>query len=354
MPKPACIADVFFPGNINASSGLTPIRLPFVSRTLALAPGSYALTGKTVLLGGNRNLGIGSYLLTGNNVTLKAARIFHVDAGSYALTGVSIQRTLMVAGGSYAVTGIAAALARSAPLDGFTTGLTGTWSMSRKMLSNYAANGGDFYHTTSSAVDIIYDQSGNSRNITDGGVAARRPAVSTAGSNSIACADFDGSTDSLSGAAISNFGTSSNFYLIITAVIDSVTLNNSLMYQNDLLMGDAGVFQGIYLRNNGPNAFGYNWDGSAGGDGGNTSFTTGAVHVFEWRHEGGVVYMTVDGTEVSASSGNTTTMTGLLSFFGRGTQFANGKMFEAATWSTVPSSGDRTTIRNAFKNYAGT
>lgn len=44
---------------------------------------------------------------------------------------------------------------------------------------------------------------------------------------------------------------------------------------------------------------------------------------WSWRHEGGAVYMGINGTEVSVASGNTSSLTGTLRMGGAGTQYSN-------------------------------
>lgn len=237
-------------------------------------------------------------------------------------------------------------------LDAYTTGNTGAWSMSRKLFSLYSAHGGSFYHATGGGVDTLYDQSTNSRDFI-GAFPSRYPTVATAGPKNLTCADFDGSSDYLQTAVgISDFFTATAGYMIITAMIDTVVLDSATAYLNDLLIGDSLQYMGIYLRNNGPHAYGYNF-ASSPGQWNNISFTENAVHIFEWKHESGIVSIIVDGVEVAIASGATQTVSGFLSLFGRGNQYANGKMFEAATWSVIPSSDERATIRQFFKTYAG-
>lgn len=197
------------------------------------------------------------------------------------------------------------------------------------------------------------DQSGNARNLTDGGIAVQRPTLSTAGPNSRACAEFDGSSDFLSvGSALSNFISAGSGLVLVSCIIDAINLNNTTAYQNDWLIADSSAFMGLFIRNTGGGqAIAYNWDGNE--DKATATIATATPYVLHWRHEGGNVYQGVNGTETSVASGDTTTLTGILRMGGAGTQFLNCKVFEAATFSTVPSGADVTTIINDCKTWIG-
>lgn len=230
------------------------------------------------------------------------------------------------------------------PLDGLSP--TGAWSLSRDLLSAYS--GGSRYTDVSGAISQLTDQSGNTRNFTDGGIVGQRPTLTTAGPNSRACADFDGSTDFLIASALSNFISASSGLMIVGCIIDAITLNNAVAYQNDSLLVDSGLFAGIYLRNTGGGqAIAYNWDGNE--DKAVATIATATPYVLHWRHEGGNVYMGVNGTETSVASGNTSTLTGILRM--AGSQYSNCKVFEAATFSTVP--GTMAAVISDMKTWIG-
>lgn len=238
-------------------------------------------------------------------------------------------------------------------LDGV-SGVTAAWSMSRDLLGSFA---GSRYTDVSGAVSSLNDQSGNSRHLTDAGTAARRPAVSTAGPNSVTCADFDGSSDHLGGAAASSFVTASAGYMLVSFIVDAVTANSGNPYENEPVIGDGGGFMGIYLRNTAgtpETAQAYNWDGSADVA---TSATidVATAYVVEWWHDSGNLYVCVNnGTPVSVASGNTSDLTGALDIghaYGGSGEFFDGKVFEAYTASAVPAS--RSTIAADFMTQIG-
>ncbi|WP_394891006.1 Ig domain-containing protein [Mesorhizobium sp. AaZ16] len=234
-------------------------------------------------------------------------------------------------------------------LDGLSP--TGAWSMSRDLLTAFA---GSRYTDVSGAVSSWNDQSGNSRHMAQA-TAGNRPLVATAGPNSIACADFDGTDDILVGSiAISNFISASAGYLVVSFLADTITVNNANAWSNHAIIEDFGQFLGLHLRDTGsPDTISaYNWDGNAD-VAARVEINAGTANVAEWRHEGGNVYVRVNGgTEASAASGNTQLLTGQLRF-GGASAWLDGKIFEVATFSTVPASGDRDAIVADFMTQVG-
>ena len=237
-----------------------------------------------------------------------------------------------------------------APLDGLSP--TTAYSFSRALLTSY---GGALYAATGGAIDTLNDQSGNTRNLT--GSATARPTATTAGPNSRACADFDGSNDVLNGStAISSLISNSAGFFIMSMVVDTVSLNNATITLNNGLFSDSGTFVGFILKNvsgTTPTVFAYNWDGNA--DTPSSAISLATAYVVTWRHEGGNLYLSVNGgADVSVASGNTSTMTGAIRFgsLGGATLF-DGKVFEFASFSTIPNSGQRTALIQDFGLHVG-
>lgn len=244
----------------------------------------------------------------------------------------------------------AAAATPTTPLDGL-SGLTGAWSFSRKLLSAYA---GAFYRDDGSGVaDILYDQSGNSRNFTENSVG---PQVSTFGPNSRACADFDAATDFLetAGNNLGVFIDNNAAFIIVSGVFDTLTNNDASSFRNHGMIGDASGFQGIYGKSGG-SVIAFNFDGSTDDD--TASISAGIGYVFTLRHEGGTLFMGVNGTEgAGVASGNTSTLTGIFRLgraFNTSATFLDGKVLEAAVFDTVPNGTLRSALVTDFKNYAG-
>lgn len=221
------------------------------------------------------------------------------------------------------------------PLDGLSP--TAAWSLSRNLLSAY---GGSRYSDVSGAITQLTDQTGNARNLTDNATVGHRPTLTTAGPNSRACAGFNGSSNFLtSGVAVplSSFISASTGVMLVSCIINAITLNNGTTYLNDWLLADAGQFAGMFLRNTGGGtAYAYNWDGND-----DHATATGVALstpcVLSWRHESGNIFMGVNGVETSIASGNTQTLTNGITMGGAGVQFATVQVFEAATFSTVPA-----------------
>lgn len=233
-------------------------------------------------------------------------------------------------------------------LDGLSP--TGAWSMSRDLLAAFAGNA---RYTTVTGVDSLKDQSGNSRNVNQA-TTANQPAVTTAGPNSRTCADFDGSNDGLVGAALSNFIANNSAFMIVSGIFDAITTTHTgaSIYQNNGLMGDQFGYWGIVARDADPDkAVGFNYDGSY--DILEPDISTGTVYVFTLRHEGGTLYMSVNGgAEISVASGNTQQLTGALAI-GRCFTVGNVKFFEGAIFSTVPGSSERAAIVADFIEHVG-
>lgn len=231
---------------------------------------------------------------------------------------------------------------------------TGAFSFSRKLLSAY---GGSFYTTNTGVVDSLKDQSGSSRDLGQG-TGGFRPTPSTAGPNSIACGDFDGTDDFLvSSAALSTFISAGSGYLIISVMVDAVTLNNAASYQNNGFVSNTGVHFGLFAKNVGgttPTFLAFNWDGNEDAPTG-TAFSLAKAYVLTWRHEGGTLYLSVNGgTETTVASGNTSDLTGTLrlGIAGAGTA-VDAKIFEMATFSSIPTAGQRGTLIQDFGSYIG-
>jgi hypothetical protein len=334
---------------------------------------AFADMGMGEAVGAASVAGVGASLFTGVGNSSGVGSAAGVDASTFTMTGVGSSSGVatvaavgrQIVGGVGSSTGVATVAAVGTtvpPLDPYTTNLTCAISLSRKLLSAYTANSGSFYGLTSGNISTIFDQSGgasaqSTHDFTDAGTSNRRAILTTAGNNSRACAQNNNtSTIRLAtSAALSAFIANNAGWVIISAYVDAVTLNNTnaaTPYLNDILFGDHSQFMGLYLRNNGPTAHAYNFDTNA--DDSNAAFSTGAAVIFEWRHDSGNVILTVNGTDASSTaSGNTGTMTGVLDLLGRGNQPCSAKVFELAIKSAVPGSTERAAIRNNFASWVG-
>jgi hypothetical protein len=223
-------------------------------------------------------------------------------------------------------------------LDG--TSPTGAWSMFRDLLTSFV--GGARYTTAGSEVNLLTEQTGSPRNFANSAT-GQRPVVATAGPGARACADFDGVNDFLTGStiALSGFLSAASGYIVVSFIVDAFTTSAVNIYDNSPIFADVGGFVGLHLKS--PNILAaYNWGGSANST--TTTIATGAPYVVEWRHDSGSLFLRVNGgAETSVASGNTTTLNALVNLGGV-TACANIKIFELATYSTVPALATRNAI----------
>lgn len=237
-----------------------------------------------------------------------------------------------------------------------TIGVTGAYSFSRDLRTPFI--GTSRYATSSGVVDSWTSQANNVRPFV--GTTTARPAVSTAGPNSRACADFDGTNDQLisTGYALSKFISPAKGYMAVSFMADAIVANDaSNPYNNDPLLGDQGGFMGLYLRNTTgtpETAQAYNFDGS--NDAAiSATINTATPYVVEWWHESGNVYVCVNnGTPVSTASGDTTNLGSVLGFghgYSGSGAFLNGQIFEAVICSEKPSG--RSSIAANMMNWIG-
>lgn len=238
----------------------------------------------------------------------------------------------------------------SHPLDGVTE-ITGAYSFSRDLLTSFI--GGTRYTDTAGAIDTAADQTGNSR--TFSGTTTARPTMTTAGPNSRACADFDGSNDRLvTAVAMSAFMSAAAGYMIISFMADTITATSGNGYNDDPLIGDADGWNGLSLRNTAGSpetAEAYNPDGVKATS---ATISTATAHVVEWWHDAGVLYVCVNnGTPVSGASGNSNVgaVVGLGHHYTGSGAFLDGKVFEWALGSAVPAG--RSAIADDFMAHIG-
>jgi len=245
---------------------------------------------------------------------------------------------------------------------GTTPGAGAVWAVSRSrvLISGYA---GDLDAVVTGRVDILYDQSGNGRNLSAIASIAR-PIATTSGPNSRECCDFSPASpssghlmDSDAGDPVSDLISASAGYIVVSIRPDVVTQDSSTASSNATIFAFGSLRGGLTIRTGGI-LYAHNWDGSedkaasavlAVPVGGNPC-------VIEWRHEGGQVYQRVNGAnETSVASGNSTDLTGVLRMGGNaltGT-FFNGKIFEAMIYATVPTQAERDAIVSDMMIWVG-
>lgn len=232
-------------------------------------------------------------------------------------------------------------------LDG--TSPSGAWSMGRNLVGSFSGA----KYTTATGIDSLKDQTGNSRHF-DQASTGLQPAVSTAGPNSRACADFDGSDDFLVNAVnnTSLFAAGAAF-MVVSCMIDTITTDSSAGTSDQAVFADNGGYTGLALRSSGPSAFAYNFDGNYD----NTpvyTLTTGVPLVLTFRRDGTNLYLSKNGgVEALVASGNTGDLA-YKTWLARGLGgYMDGKIFEVATWATVPVQATRDAIVADFMAYVG-
>ena len=234
--------------------------------------------------------------------------------------------------------------------DGF-TGLTGAWSLSRDLLTSFT---GDRYTLNGSDVSSLNDQSGNARHLAQGNAGLQPPTVA-AGANSRTAIDFvPASTDSLVGAAISNFISNSTGYIICSGIVDAFNSAAPPHFGDEAFFVDSGGFMGWHFVST-PAGSAYNWDGNSDVMASPHAMAVGDEVVVEWKHESGTLYSRLNrGTWLSVASGNTTTMTGTFQIGkSSGSVWADYKFFEMACFSSIPTESQQDAAAADFMSWIG-
>lgn len=239
------------------------------------------------------------------------------------------------------------------PLEGL-SGVTGAWSASRKMYSSYV---GPFYTLSGgNAVDILYDQSGASRDFSYQSTGTRPTVVCAPTLTGLL---YNGSTDWLStGQALSNFITATDGYMIASFIATGFSTNNTAPtqpYNNAPVILDLQQNAGIVTTDNSgsPLIYSINWGSNNYAQ---QSILANVPYVAEWRHQAGVLYSRLNGDQLGETfqaSGNTT-LTGPLILGGRLlTPGHTGYIYEAAIFSTIPVLAVRDALVHNLGTYIG-
>lgn len=234
------------------------------------------------------------------------------------------------------------------PLDGLSTGLTGAYSPSRKLLTSW---GGALYINASGAVQQINDQSGTSNTFAQA-TAGLRPLASTAGPKNRLSMDFDGTDDYLTTASLtSTFFTTTTGWMCATFIADGINSNNGTIYTNDAIFDSFG-WSGLYLTSV-PRVYAQNWDGNS--DAIFVGISLSTVTVVEWMHTGGNISVRVGGSGAYSSVASGTTAGASTCSIGRcgssPKNYLDGKIFELVTYNVVPNSTDRDLIASRLLQW---
>ncbi|MBR1246140.1 hypothetical protein JQ609_04250 [Bradyrhizobium sp. AUGA SZCCT0169] len=250
---------------------------------------------------------------------------------------------------------------------GSTPGVGAGWAVSRSrvLIPGYT---GPLDSVVSGAVDILYDQSGQGRNLTATSAPAR-PVATTSGPNSRECCDFSPASPSIghvldtdAGDPISDLITASSGYVVVSIRPDAVSQDVGVAFgylnANVLNFGGFAGAGGVLAIRAGGIFYAFNHDGARDC----AASASGAVPiggnpcVIEWRHEGGNIYQRVNGGgETSVASGNTADLSNVLKM-GYGNQtgtFFNGKIFEAMIYAAVPTQAERDAIVHDMMLWVG-
>jgi hypothetical protein len=270
-------------------------------------------------------------------------------------------------GANYSVEVVAEAILKctvAVSSGGSSPGTGAIWAVSRSrvLIPGYA---GDLDDVVSGGVDILYDQSGNGRDISATSSGAR-PIATTSGPNSRECCDFSPSSPSVGhllhmtgGDQVSDLMSVSTGYMVMSIRPDAVSQNSSTSYNNAPLL-NCGPFTSnmvLFVRSVGLLSA-YNWDGTED-KAASASLAVpigGNPCVIEWRHEGGQIYQRVNGAnETNVASGNTTSLAYplRLGYGGATGLFYNGKVFEAMIYGTVPTQAERDAIVQDMMIWVG-
>jgi len=241
----------------------------------------------------------------------------------------------------------------AAPLDGI-AGLTAAYSLSRSLVSSYKGPYWFWDGSTASSAghDTWYDQSGNGRNLSNN---VRGIGVSCGGTGSgvlgfEVVGSISGESGLISTGALSTFIANNAGYVIASVSFTNITGSNASIWLNDTVWTDNGSFVGVFGKAT-ETINAYNWDGNA--DTASLSANHNVPLVVEWRHESGTLGLRLNlGTEQTAASGNTSTMTGTFRVLGNNGN-TSAKIFELATFNSVPSNGVRDQIALNFMRHVG-
>ncbi len=193
-------------------------------------------------------------------------------------------------------------------------------------------------------VAALLDQSGNGRSLVQA-TSTKQPAyLASDEANGLPSSAFDGTDDLLATAGNTSdlIGTATGL-IVVAGMVDALTLDSGTVTSNHLIAGDLGQKVGLYARKGG-NLYGHNDDGSA--DTVLDAIPIGVPFVATLRHEGGSLYISVDGRdEVSVSSGATASLASVFQIGDiAGSNATDLNLYAALTFSTPPSDEERKRI----------
>jgi hypothetical protein len=135
-------------------------------------------------------------------------------------------------------------------------------------------------------VGRLEDKSGNGRDFVQA-TSADRPVRKTNVQNGLDVIRFDGSDDHMEMAAsMADLIAASSSTIFIVAKAASVTTNEADIYDNQMLLGDNGLWNGFFVLKSNDTASAFGYDGSDPDPTATVSYTPPAWVVFAVRHDG--------------------------------------------------------------------
>ncbi len=252
-----------------------------------------------------------------------------------------------VVGGGSCVIG---PIAGTTPFDGLSA--TGIYSVSRKLRSAYV---GDLYVADGlKRVGVLNDQSGSGLNLLDVSADfATVPSVVCFDANPANALQYtSGQILRSIGFTFNDFVTATNGYIIATVKVIGLpvpVLTDTTIIASNWTLNPGGLFlvtSGLKIA-----AFNNSIESVS------APILLDTVYVFEWRHEGGQVYLRINGTgEINTGAGNMNglTLSNPLNFGG---QFLShgltGFIWEAGFFSVVPNLATRDALVQDMGLWAG-
>ena len=167
----------------------------------------------------------------------------------------------------------------------------------------------------------------NTANKFDAASDAASPAyrTPTAGALLLPNIDYDGSNDASTGPALSTFVAAGAFDILVAFETDTTGTNNANAWENTGILVDTFGYIGLHIKNG--SAMAYNFDSNS--DTVLIAISTGTAYVARMRHDGGTLYLSINGgAESSVASGDTGDLTNptRIGADAEGTRFFNGKI----------------------------
>jgi hypothetical protein len=229
------------------------------------------------------------------------------------------------------------------PFDGLNPTFAG--GISRKLKTAYA---GVFYTASAGLMTVLNDQSGFVRDL--GAAGSNRP--STAFIGALPAIQFDGVSNVLGSAInMSTFVGLSTGYMIATVKLNNFNLGTP-SYNAAPIFCDVSENMGMHFSGTNPNGtfWAEVWSGGLNQTG--VPVVLNTPYVCEWRHDAGVLYSRLNGTNEQSTPAGVGAATGTLLMGGRNFTI-DGYIIEAATFDTIPTLAQRNALVQNLGHWCG-